>query len=340
MFSMSSMTQKPEKSVQPKKFNLFQQISHIPLILWKLLEYSLPGLTTSTEVRQTNAKWIVYFVLYSSDRWAEHSHSVEKYFKQLISPHHQESIHKFYSVNHLFPFFTYYTTYYRKFSLITFQWYSLHTTDNQEWFINSNKQYSIRNSTRTINLQRNIDDDNFTEDAIIRLLQGCFQVRKILCRSEKITDNILHTIAECCPGLRVICLYRTNVTDEGLHHLALRCPKLKKISLDSSPCFTNDSLGFLTEHCPELESINLRGCNINDNCLEHFETARCSELRTINLSEIDVINKISDKGLEFLAKGCPKITHLNIKKTKVPNGFAQTLWPTATVIESDYYYKD
>ena len=335
---MFSMTQKPEKSVQPKPFNLFHQISHIPLILWKLLEYSLPGLTASTEARQTNAKWIVYLLLYSSNQWPEQSQYVEKYFKQLISSHYQQSIHELYSVNHPFPFFTYYTTYIWRFSLITFQWYSLHSGGNHCWLNNNNKRFTIKNSTRTINLQRNID--NFTEDAIIRLLQGCFQVRKILCRSETITDNILHTIAECCPGLRVICLYRTNVTDEGLYHLALRCPKLKKISLDSSSCFTNDSLGFLTEHCPELESINLRGCNINDNCLEHFETARCSELRIINLSEIDVINKISDKGLEFLAKGCPKITHLNIKKTKVSNGFAQTLWPTATVIESDYYYKD
>ena len=302
------------------------------------MEYSLPGLTASTEERQKNAKWIVYLLLYSSNRWSEQSQWVEKYFKQLISPHYQQPIHELYSVNHQLPFLTYYTTYIRKFSLITYQWYSLHTGGNHCWLNNNNKRFSINNTARTINLQRNID--NFTEDAIIRLLQGCFQVRKILCRSEIITDRILDTIAECCPGLRVICLYRTKVTDQGLYHLTLRCPKLKKITLDSSSCFTNASLGYLAEHCPELESINLRGCTIDNDGLEHFATARCSELQIVNLSENDTMNRITDKGLEFLAKGCPNITKLNIKKTNVLNGFAQTLWPTATIIESNYYYKD
>ncbi|KAF9948692.1 Antagonist of MEN (Mitotic Exit Network), partial [Modicella reniformis] len=98
------------------------------------------------------------------------------------------------------------------------------------------------------------------EDNNIMLLTSWFHNLQILefyiC--EKLTDKIIHAVAENCPHLQQLLMPGcARITDSGISQIALHCPRMKHLDLRACSSVSDDSLMLVAKHCPELWHLNV-----------------------------------------------------------------------------------
>jgi hypothetical protein len=113
----------------------------------------------------------------------------------------------------------------------------------------------------------NIGPRGLSDMSMIKIVEGCPNLKHIDMFSVNITDLSINRIADCCrhmkscPHLNVLSLSScTDVTDAGIIRIAEGCPNLKRLMLLSCSNITDTGLMRIAECCPSLERGNIKDC--------------------------------------------------------------------------------
>jgi F-box/leucine-rich repeat protein 2/20 len=154
----------------------------------------------------------------------------------------------------------------------------------------------------------------------------------------QITDTGLKRLAHCCPKLLCINLDKCErLTDNGLECLAKKCPNMTSLSIDDTE-FTDTGLEFVAEHCRSLRRFSASRLWRSGNVGFTSVALKCSRLVFVDvwhnpyifddgfllvlstgclasLERLCIADccEVGDDGIANVAKGCPNLTHLNIR---------------------------
>eukprot|EP00794_Sanderia_malayensis_P012757 gene12757-14066_t len=120
-------------------------------------------------------------------------------------------------------------------------------------------------------------------------------------------------------------LSESDISDEGLRKVCV-CKSLKKLDLNASKGFkrqiSSTGLRHIAEHCKQLQIVFLRRCSlINDEAIAAL-TKACPLLIQLNL---EGCYEVTDASLNSISMHSPKITSLNVSRTKVTDEGLQLL---------------
>jgi len=135
-----------------------------------------------------------------------------------------------------------------------------------------------------------------------------------------VTESGLWHMAETCsPSLQSLSLETEAVRDSMLERLAERCPLLSELDLACPGQTISDaSIVVVCHRCQGLTALNLEGQRITDASLRAL--ASCPGLVSLNIPfcEADFgVVAITDHGLMPLARGCPRLTNLDLTCSNV-----------------------
>ena len=143
-----------------------------------------------------------------------------------------------------------------------------------------------------------------TAKGLLRLVKGCPDLLPDQVVSTIKNDTFCAVVSKLHPDLLSINLAGcTAVSDIGIGAIASRCTKLTAIDLEECSLVTDKGLATLAAACPEL---------LPDKVLSKAKGVRfCAAVakQHPDLMEIDLLecNAVTDKGLEALAKSCPRL---------------------------------
>lgn len=135
-----------------------------------------------------------------------------------------------------------------------------------------------------------------------------------LVKTPECTDMGLAMVAEKCRVLRNLHIdgWKTNrISDKGLIAVATYCPNLQELVLIGvNP--THLSLDKLATNCQNLERLAFCGSETVGDTEICCIAAKCVALKKLCIKSCPV----SDNGMEALARGCPNLVKVNVKKCK------------------------
>lgn len=109
------------------------------------------------------------------------------------------------------------------------------------------------------------------------------------------------------PRLQVVSLRGNTFSDAGGRIIG-QMKRLRELDISECKAVTDRTLAEIAKHCKELESLRLAQCyGVSDDGATHI--ARIGSLRTLDLEEC---NRVSDRGIGAVARGCPKLTALSV----------------------------
>lgn len=140
----------------------------------------------------------------------------------------------------------------------------------------------------------------------------------------------LDALTEACPALQELDVSGvTGMNDERIQIIFVNCPRLKKLNISSCTGLTEEGItgwkrlppeeeggqstvtftGHLIKNLTELEVLIANQCSqsITDRAL-----ATCFKFRYLTELQIYSANKITNKGLDFLAQNCPHLEKLGL----------------------------
>ncbi|KAL6652433.1 hypothetical protein ACP70R_011358 [Stipagrostis hirtigluma subsp. patula] len=152
-------------------------------------------------------------------------------------------------------------------------------------------------------------------DRGLAALSACRNLEVLfLVKTPECTDTGIISVAERCHKLRKLHIdgWRTNrIGDFGLMAVARGCPELQELVLIGvNP--TVLSLKMLGENCRALERLALCGCETVGDAEIICLAERCSALKKLCIKGCPV----SDRGMEALNGGCPKLVKVKLKRCR------------------------
>ncbi|KAK6923084.1 F-box domain [Dillenia turbinata] len=103
-------------------------------------------------------------------------------------------------------------------------------------------------------------------------------------RTNRISDESLIAIAKQCSNLQELVLIGVNSTVLSLEAIGCNCPKLERLALCGSDTIGDAEISCIAANCTALKKLCIKGC------------------------------PVSDYGMEALARGCPNLVKVKIKK--------------------------
>jgi hypothetical protein len=134
-----------------------------------------------------------------------------------------------------------------------------------------------------------LESDNTTDAVVISIAKrfhNHLETIELSCCCE-LSDVSLVALALHCPRLTSVCIFETNFEDFGVLTLAQYCPNMESVKLGGCYALTDASLTALGKYCKELKIFDL-----------HFDDEGNSNF--------------TDRGLNDLVDGCPKIESLKL----------------------------
>uniref|UniRef100_A0A7N0UNI5 F-box domain-containing protein n=1 Tax=Kalanchoe fedtschenkoi TaxID=63787 RepID=A0A7N0UNI5_KALFE len=152
-------------------------------------------------------------------------------------------------------------------------------------------------------------------DAALEAVSGCPELEILrLIKTPECTNLGLKVVAERCKLLRKLHIdgWKANrIGDEGLIAVAKHCPKLQELVLIGvNP--TNSSLEPLALNCVNLERLALCSSDTVGDAEISCIAAKCTALKKLCIKSCPV----SDQSMEALAKGCPNLVKVKVKKCR------------------------
>ncbi|CAM8883506.1 unnamed protein product [Rhodiola kirilowii] len=152
-------------------------------------------------------------------------------------------------------------------------------------------------------------------DVALEALSGCPDLEILrLIKTPECTNLGIKLIAEHCKLLRKLHIdgWKANrIGDDGLIAVAKFCPNLQELVLIGlNP--TNTSLELLALNCVNLERLALCGSDTVGDVEISCIAAKCIALKKLCIKNCPV----SDQGMEALAKGCPNLVKVKVKKCR------------------------
>ncbi|KAG6468054.1 F-box protein SKIP2-like [Zingiber officinale] len=126
-----------------------------------------------------------------------------------------------------------------------------------------------------------------TDISLTAIAERCHLLRKIHIdgwKTNRVGDEGLIAIAKQCPNLQELVLISVNPTVRSLGHIASNCQNLERLAICSSDTFGDAEISCIASKCMALKKLCIKGC------------------------------PVSDQGMEALAKGCPKLVKVKVKK--------------------------
>lgn len=182
-------------------------------------------------------------------------------------------------------------------------------------------------------------------EALVKGLPGLESLELTCCR--RITDKAVIAIARYCQNILTLSLDNCfRITDKGLFAIAVGCQQLSSINLLNCGLVTDDGLEALAKGCKKLSYIRGTG---------HGHSAKgiasmviwCPNLKYMDLDQVTVTDAllktlavwcpqltylnvfesfdITDLGIIALAKGCPKLSSLNLSGCNITDAAVKAL---------------
>ena len=149
----------------------------------------------------------------------------------------------------------------------------------------------------------NTDESVVTEAALIRLFQGCPDLRTIRSLPATATDVSLHALATHCINLGAISVWHNNhITDAGLCDLFRTCNNLSAVRIERCPGITDQAVFALAQHCPMVVALRIGGPRLTDTSLLYIAT-HCRKLQELSVSYLpmpDDVMSIISRRCKFL----------------------------------------
>lgn len=138
-----------------------------------------------------------------------------------------------------------------------------------------------------------------SNSGLVCVAEGCKLLRKLHIdgwRTNRIGDEGLITVAKQCTNLQELVLIGINPTSLSLEALASNCQKLERLAICGSGSVGDAEIACIAAKCVALKKLCIKGC------------------------------PISDVGIETLARGCPNLVKIKVKKCRgVSGGIAEWL---------------
>ncbi|THU47822.1 hypothetical protein C4D60_Mb09t19690 [Musa balbisiana] len=126
-----------------------------------------------------------------------------------------------------------------------------------------------------------------TNAGLVAVADRCALLRKVHIdgwRANRIGDEGLQALARRCAGLQELVLIGVNPTSRTLELMASNCRSLERLAFCGSDTFGDAEVACIASKCAALKKLCIKGC------------------------------PISDKGMEALAAGCPKLVKVKVKR--------------------------
>lgn len=123
----------------------------------------------------------------------------------------------------------------------------------------------------------------------------------------------------------------TRIPDVALTAFQSAGLNLQRLSLDCCFSITDEGISHICHGCTALVSLSLYRCKISDMGLEYI-ARNCSNLSTVNLSYCP---GISDSGIAGLGKGCPGLRVVNISYCRNIQGDGFNKYLSLQYLEAD-----
>ena len=169
-------------------------------------------------------------------------------------------------------------------------------------------------------LSTNIDSLEITEINMIddhfnhipgKVLQNLRSLQITKC--ENVTNYAMNLIGFHCKRLEYLAIQDcTYINDTGIMNIVKNCPLIKEFNL-SGTNVTKLGVCSISDYCSEIKVLTLTRCkNIND------EDLGCISKTFKVLETLDISSnweRITDKGIQLMARSCKSLKHLNISES-------------------------
>ncbi|KAG6554722.1 hypothetical protein Mapa_003741 [Marchantia paleacea] len=134
------------------------------------------------------------------------------------------------------------------------------------------------------------------------LIQRCPRLVEVGFSYTSITDATLELLAQHCKGIRTVGVKGCRLlTSRGLRALGL-CGTLEGLNAGGASGFSDSVISTICSGNPNLKSLVLSFAPLTDNALKYI--SMCHQMQELAIHEC---NRITNVGLNVIAKGCPQL---------------------------------